>query len=102
MKRFFVEGGDPGFSPEKNKYIINKTIKQHEANLKRKVKEYDEELGERADAVAQYLTHLSHSHNSTTVEKYFGKKNLAALQARKIQQKLINAHNRAYKLQEIS
>lgn len=101
-RRFLIEAGDPGFSPDRNEDTINRTIAIHEANVKRREKEYADQLGERVDAVATYLKHLSHSHNTTPAEKYFGKKNLAALQGRKIKQRLIDASKGVYRLEELS
>ena len=83
FQRFLLPQGDPGFSPERNKAVVDATIKKYEAYRKRKQKDFDEALDERVTAVADYLRHLAYGKN-TSVEKYFGKKELAHLQARKI------------------
>lgn len=80
---YFVEGGDPGFSPERNQEVIEATIKKYEAMRKRKTRQFHEELDERVDAVASYLRHVAYG-KSTPVEQYFGRKELARLQSRKI------------------
>lgn len=53
--KFFKEGGDPGFSPERNKAVVEATIKKHEANIARKNKDYVKQIEERSDVVASYL-----------------------------------------------
>jgi len=84
-------GEDPNFSPERNKAIIDETIRANEQNVLRKRKEYDEAISERAEAVASYLNHLKNG-KSSTVEKYFGRRMLAQLRGDDIRQKLMNAY----------
>ncbi len=86
-KKWFKEDGDAGFSPERNKAIIEKTIRKHELNILRKKKSYAEAVGERADAVATYLKSLSNG-NELSVERYFGRKELTRLRGQQIIQKL--------------
>jgi hypothetical protein len=88
--KFFKEKGDPGFSPERNKYVIEKTIAKYEANRKRKMQQFQDNLGERTEAVAMYFKHLTQG-KTTPVEKYFGRRNLAYLQGQNIMHKLKNA-----------
>lgn len=85
--KWFKEGGDVGFSPEKNKYIIEKTIKKHEANIARKIKSYEEQVRERADAVATYLKSVANG-KEKSVDAYFGRRELARLRGQQIIQKL--------------
>lgn len=79
---FFVEAGDPDFSPERNKAIIERTIQKHEMNIARKNKIYEESIRERVDAVMTYAN--SPKANTTPVEKYFGKQILAQLRGEQI------------------
>lgn len=87
-KRFFVEKGDPGFDPNRNKKIVEDSIKKHAENKLRLEKEYADEFAERADAVATYLLHADQK--STTVEQYFGTE-LERLQSRKLVQTIQGA-----------
>lgn len=86
-QKWFKEGGDVGFSPERNKAIVEKTIRKHELNIMRKKKDYAEAVRERADAVATYLKSLSNG-KELSVERYFGKRELAKLRGQQIIQKL--------------
>ena len=95
---YFVEDGEPGFSPEHNKFVIENTIKKTEAMKKRKKKEYEEALGERSDAVVTYLR-SRFAEGSTPIEKYFGKQWMAKLRGEKIaqvlqQSRIINGQKR--------
>jgi glutathione synthase/RimK-type ligase-like ATP-grasp enzyme len=84
---YFVEDGEEGFSPEHNKFIIEKTIKKHKLMMQRRKKAYEESVRERADAVATYLK-SSAAQKDTPVEKYFGKKWMAYLRGEKIVEQL--------------
>ena len=76
-KRFILETPDDGFSPERNKFIIEQSIKEYEAMRAKKMKAHDDEYAERADAVVSYLRALSRGGSNANIEKYFGKKPLA-------------------------
>lgn len=80
--KFFIEKGDPGFSPAHNKWVIEKTIKQHEENIKRKQRAYRDAIEERADAVATYLKSKWAS-STNPIEKYFSRQELARLRGQK-------------------
>lgn len=80
---YYVRDVDPNFSPEKNKFVIDKTIKEYERKRKQKDKQFTRDLDERSQAVYQYLRHLDKGH-STPLEKYFGKKTLAHLRGERI------------------
>jgi len=82
-KKYFVEGGEKGFSPARNKYIVEKTIAKTDKLRILKNKEWVEGLRERADAVDTYLRSRI-AQGSTPVEHYFGKKWLAYLRGQKI------------------
>lgn len=87
FQKWFNEDGDPGFSPERNKAIVEKTIRKHELNILRKKKDYAEAIRERADAVASYLKSLANG-KEWSVERYFGRKELVRLRGQQIIQKL--------------
>lgn len=81
-QRFFKEEGDVGFSPDRNRRIIEDTIKKHDAMRAKRMKEFDEALQERTDAAMWYLKHVDQ--HGTPIEKYFGRKELSRLQGNRI------------------
>jgi hypothetical protein len=83
--KFFVEKGDPGFSPDHNKRVIDKTIKNYEMLRMRKLKEWKDKLGERTDVVATYLSSRAAESNKP-IDKYITKKYMAHLQGKRIMQ----------------
>ena len=77
------------FSPERNRAIIDQTIREYEETLEKRRMEQQENLAERIDAAASYIMYLEKGGGSPA-EKYFGKKELARLQGRRILQKYID------------
>lgn len=73
---------DPGFSPERNKRVIENSIKKYEKVRTAKIKAWREGVAERSDALAQYFS--SPKFTSTPFGKYFGKKWMAYLRGEKI------------------
>ena len=71
-----------GFSPERNKRIIEGTIKKYEKVRAQKMKAWREGIAERSDALAQYFT--SPKFISTPFGKYFGKKGMAYLRGEQV------------------
>lgn len=69
----------PDFNEAHNRSVIEKTIKDTEANYLRRKKHWEDELGERTEAVGAYIRHLVHKNDSTPVEQYLGKQYLAQL-----------------------
>lgn len=88
LKLFFKEGGDPGFSPERNRAVIEGTIRKYNQRRREAEKLHARALDERVDAAADYIKHLETSRGETDPERYFGKKYLTQLQAHKIVDKL--------------
>jgi hypothetical protein len=82
-KKFYLMTPDPGFSPERNKRIIQKTIEKYEQEKLKRMRLYKDKLGERTDAVATYLCSRAADSNKP-IERYIGKKELAYLQGKKI------------------
>ena len=99
---FFVEKGDPGFSPAYNKFVIEESIKKYEANRKRKMKEFVDDVGERSDAVASFLVskHAQYSVNPS-LEKYFGRSYLAYLRGEEIADTIRTKMNMVRKMNEM-
>lgn len=79
--KYMTANADPTFSPERNKRIIDKTIKNYEAMLLKKERMFTEGLAERTDAAAYYVKHLQKG-KSTPAEKYFGRRTLAYLRGK--------------------
>jgi hypothetical protein len=88
-KRFILDTPDEDFSPERNKAIVEQSIKDYEAMRAKKMKDRVEEYAERADAVTTYLKSLTHGRSNSNMEKYFGKRNLAYLRGQEIREKLM-------------
>ena len=74
---------DPNFDPEHNRRVIEDSIKETDKIQKAKRKEYDEQLGERVDAVARFIQRVKMGVGSSDVKSYFGKKMLEYLQGDK-------------------
>jgi len=87
--KFVPSNPDPGFSPERNKSVIEGTIKKYERVRAQKMKKWREGVAERSDALAQYFT--SPKFLSTPFGKYFGKKWMAYLRG---EQALKEVNNR--------
>lgn len=86
---YYVKDPESGFSPEYNKYIVEKTIAETDQIRKKKAKFYEEQVGERVEAAMDYAFWLERGGKSgTSAEKYFGKQKLAQLHARKIMNRL--------------
>lgn len=82
-KKWYMEKPDPGFSPERNKYMIEKSIIKSKLLRERRSKDYIEKIRERADAVATYLKAVEGG-KEDNVDRYFGRKMLAHLRGQKI------------------
>lgn len=87
---YFVEDGEVGFNPAHNKWVIEHTIQKAKLNKKKRANQYNEQLRERADAVATYVKSRA-AEGSTPVEKYFGKRWMSYLRGEKIIQVLKNS-----------
>ena len=90
----FYNSDTTGFNPDRNKAIVEETIKEYEALRAAKAKAYDEDYAERADAVVSYLKSLDKGGQATpgaqhSLMRYFGKREIARLQGLEIRQKLM-------------
>lgn len=85
---------DPGFDADRNRSVIDEVIAESESNRRKKQRQFDEQLGERAQATAQYLKSLQKGGKSSNVEQYFGKKYLAHLVGREKIKQLKNAQKK--------
>ena len=79
---------DADFDPKHNKRIIQEVIEESEKLWKAKKRAYSESLGERTDALAQYVKSVSEGNTESNVSKYFGQKYLMYLKGQEILQKI--------------
>lgn len=87
--RFFNRDPD-GFSPERNKFIVESTIKKYDATRLKKVDDVVSHFEERADAVVSFIKSVDRGKGAQgNLEKYFGRKMLAYLRGQQIRDKLM-------------
>ncbi len=82
-QKFYLEVPDEGFSPEKNKAIVENSIKKYELKRAKMKKEAVEFYRERADASASWLRVRSKGYNGG-LDRYFGLNMLAHLRGDQI------------------
>ena len=88
-QRFFNSDPD-GFSPERNKFIIEETIRKYEATRIKKVNDVVDHYSERADAVVSFIKSVDRGKGAQgNLEKYFGKQMLAYLRGQQIRDRLM-------------
>ena len=87
--------GDVDFNPERNKRVIEDTIKKTNKRIAQLKKEYSQQVEERVDAASYYLKALL-QHKSYTAEHYFGRRELARLRGDAIRERIMSelAQNR--------
>jgi hypothetical protein len=89
-KKFYVDTPDVGFSPKRNKQVIENSIKKYEAMRALKQKQFQEGVGERAEAVASFIQHVNQNgHNN--LDRYFGPSMLAKLRGMEIVDRIKSA-----------
>ena len=86
--------GDLNFNPERNKRVIDDTIRKTDQRIAQLKREYSEQVEERVDALSYYLKNLMHHKTYSTnpkkaAEYYFGKKELARLRGEEIRQQIM-------------
>ncbi len=86
--KFRLEIPDANFSPQRNKAIIDMTIKKYDEMRKKKRHEYDSDYAERSDAVVSYLKH-NIGKPGYALDRYFDTKYLAYLRGDEIRLKLM-------------
>lgn len=87
-KKWYLPKGDPGFNPQKNKEVIEQTIRKTDYERKKRDQEYREAVRERAEAATDYLFSRHGAGARRSIEKYFGRATLAKLRAEDIKNKL--------------
>lgn len=86
-KNWYLDKPEQGFSPERNKEVIEQSIVKSKLLLERRQRDYIEQIRERADAVASYLKRVANG-MEMNVDQYFGRRELARLRGEKIVQEL--------------
>lgn len=82
-ERFWPNEPEPGFNPERNRQVIEGTIKKYEQKRARQMGNFVDNLRERTDAVASFFKKKDWGY-SGGVRRYFGKRYLAKLRGEDI------------------
>lgn len=75
---------DPNFNPKHNKRVVDEVIKETDVISRARKREFAEGMGERASALAQFISSVNLGGKSTSAEKYFGKEYLDHLKGKDI------------------
>lgn len=75
---YFLPEGDAGFSPERNRAIVEGVIAKHEKRMLQARKDHVEGVAERSEAVVSFLKHVAQGGHDN-IDKYFGRVELARL-----------------------
>jgi hypothetical protein len=91
-KKFVLDIPDEGFSPQRNRQVIENSIKKYEAKRAERMKAFREGISERAEAVTSFWHHVNQGkHND--IDRYFGPQMLAKLRGADIIDELRNRAN---------
>ena len=85
--KWYMDEPEEGFSPKRNKHVIEQSIIKSRLLRDRRNRDYVEQVRERADAVASYLKRVAMGMEKD-VDAYFGKHELARLRGEKIVQEI--------------
>jgi len=94
-KKWYQDKPEAGFSPERNKAVIEESIRKAELMKRRRQSDYVEQIRERSDAVVSYLKRVSMGMEKS-VEAYFGRQELARLRGQKIIQEMQGRSRRLF------
>ena len=81
--KYVLEKPDSNFSPARNKFVIEESIRKYDEMRAKKIAMSVEGIRERSEAVASFLEHVNRGKNND-VEKYFGRRVLAKLRGQEI------------------
>jgi len=73
---------DPDFSEEKNRAVIKWVIEETDRIKAKKMREFDDKLKVRTDAVSRFIERIKMGKGDSEVKTYFGKKTLDYLSGR--------------------
>jgi len=96
-KKWYQEKPDEGFSPERNKHVIEQSIAKSELLREMRKRDYVEQLRERSDAVVSYLKRVAGGMEKD-VDQYFGRQELARLRGQKIVEEIRGRSKRLFSL----
>ena len=82
--KFVPVDPDPNFDLEHNKRVIEDSIKKNNLLRKRKERDLGEKIGERNQALSQYLSDINTSKTESSVTDYFGRHEIARLRGEEI------------------
>lgn len=85
---YYIEKPDRGFSPERNKQTIERSIKRYEARRLKELKDKRELFMERADAVVTYLKFVDKG-GSNRLDKFFTSQELNHLNGENLRAKIM-------------
>jgi hypothetical protein len=85
--KFMQDTPDLGFSAERNKEVVEASIKKYEAMRRKKLQQASEGMAERVDAIATYLTSMKGS--NMPAWKYFGRRWMAYLRGDELRKKMM-------------
>lgn len=94
-RKWYNEKPEEGFSPDRNKKVIEDSIKKFNLMRQRKHTDYIEQLRERSDAVVSYLKRVEMGMEKD-VDKYFGRSELARLRGQQITQEIQGRQKRLF------
>jgi hypothetical protein len=86
--RFLREKPDPGFSPERNKAIIDETIRDTHKFLTGYQRVINNDALNRIDILSSYGRKVFSQHSSKSIKQYLGKEQYEALVGEKIMSKI--------------
>lgn len=89
--KFAPVNADLDFDPQHNKRVIENVIRKTKENKVRIEKENREGIKERTAAISQYLSSLDQGGKSSTIESYFGRRELARLRGEEAMARIKNA-----------
>lgn len=100
-EKFYALEPEPNFSPERNKRVIDGSIKKYEAKRRQEIKRFREGVGERSEMVASYLKSSAVESNKP-IDKYLGKTIMARLRGEQIVDKLKMLSNPNFTISDIA
>ena len=79
---------DPDFDPKRNQEVMAEVVRESEEYARKKRKENEEGIRERADAAATYLKSLEMGGKESNINKYFGRRQMAYLRGMEVLEQL--------------
>ena len=80
--KFVKVDPDPNFDPQHNRRVMEEVIRETDILSRQKKREFKEGLGERASAIATFISSINLGGKHEAAEKYFGKKFLNHLKGK--------------------